>query len=231
MSDRVIVGISGKWQTKQELISSLVKTYGKEYVYAGNVLFEASTKQMCQIDLSHQDDNLECSFQTVLKLETANAASEEISLDRQTVYLSFNHPGYETCLKAARFAKVLLDIGGSSVRVASTGITHHKTTWLEKYNSSDVFDIYSLFVTLIEEENYFSSWGMNNFGKADTSVDATEDMSLAIYVINVFNYYRLTKFPILQDGQTFQPDLECPAYEIKWTPYAENVCGRWHLAK
>ena len=107
------------------------------------------------------------------------------------------------------------------------------------YNSNDLFDIYSLYVALLEGDNYYYSSGMHNFGKTDVAVAITEEMSLAIYVMNVFNYYRLTECAILQDGHTFQPDIESPIYEIKWIPDYEyeidsclyNPYGRWYLTR
>ncbi len=107
------------------------------------------------------------------------------------------------------------------------------------YNSDDLFDIYSLYVVLLEGDNYYFSCGMHNFGKTDVAVAITEEMSLAIYVMNVFNYYRLTECAILQDGHTFQPDIESPTYQIKWIPdyeYKTDSClynpyGRWYLTR
>ena len=56
--------------------------------------------------------------------------------------------------------------------------------------------------------------------------------------MNVFNYYRLTESPILEDGHTFQPDIESPTYEMKWTEYQDeidswryNAHGEWHLSR
>jgi hypothetical protein len=88
---------------------------------------------------------------------------------------------------------------------------------------------------------------MHNFGKADVAfakrgrspIALTEDFSLAIYVMNVFNYYRLTESPILQDGHTFQPDITCPQYQMKWIldhennqdSYQHNPHGRWFLGQ
>ncbi|NJL53195.1 MAG: hypothetical protein HC930_15230 [Hydrococcus sp. SU_1_0] len=110
---------------------------------------------------------------------------------------------------------------------------------MARHNSQDVFEIYALFVMLIEGDDYYYSCGMHNFGKADVAIAITEDLGLATYVMNVFNYYRLTESPILQDGHTFQPDIECPRYQIEWIidrenapdSYQHNPHGRWCLRK
>jgi hypothetical protein len=139
----------------------------------------------------------------------------------------------------AKLAQVLLQIGGVAVKLESTGIFHDKDRWLACSNVDDVFEIYSLFVTLIEGDDYYYSCGMHNFGKADVAIFLTEERSLAVYVMNVFNYYRLTESPILQDGHTFQPDITCPKYQIEWMEdqennqdsYQHNPHGRWYLQK
>ncbi|MGF1542335.1 MAG: hypothetical protein ACFCU5_18140 [Pleurocapsa sp.] len=221
MSDRIILGIPGKWPSKREIISFLAADGDRNYQIVGERLIETATNESCSIyfsDRGKQKINGEksyCDYQ-------------------QIVYLSDFDCNYKTCLKIARFAKIFLDIGGLAVRVESAGIWRDRTYWLARYNSADVFDIYSLFVVLIEGKDRFYSCGMNHFGKADVSVDNTEETSLAIYVMNVFNYYRLTEFPILKDGQTFQPDLESPMYEIRWTQsdeMVENIHGCWHLSR
>ena len=164
---------------------------------------------------------------------------EKTNNHQKVVLLSSCESGYDTCLKIAKFTRVFLDIGGIATTVESAGITHEKQKWLANYNSKDVFDIYSLFVALVEGDDNYHSCGMHNFGKADVSIDITEEVALAIYVMNVFNYYRLTESPILQEGHTFQPDIECPTYQIKWTEYDQyeadsllyNSYGKWHLSR
>ena len=167
----------------------------------------------------------------------SRATLEKIGYCQQIVYLISNNVGYSACLKMARFAQVFLNIGGIAVNVESAGIAHEADCWLERYDSTDVFDIYSLYVGLVETEDFYYSCGMHNFGKADVALEISEDVNLAIYVMNVFNYYRLTEYPILQDGHTFKPDIESPSYRIKLIEDSDrdsplfNLYGVWHLER
>ena len=71
--------------------------------------------------------------------------------------------------------------------------------------------------------------------KPTSAIALNEDIGLAIYVMNVFNYYRLTESPIL-DEHTFQPDIESPTYRLKWIEdryesdsLLHNPHGKWDL--
>ena len=215
MSRRIVVEILGTWNGRPGLIDLLAKSCQHDYLLTDEILLNTTTNESCVIKFGKDNRNLE------------------------VVFLIANNCNYQACVKIARFAKVFLDLGGLAVHIASAGITHHKNTWLAKYSSDDVFDIYSLYVALVEAEDSFFSCGMHNFGKADVFLDAAEDVNLAIYVMNVFNYYRLTEFPLLKDGQTFQPDLESPMYQMKWTKSIADVSeemlhnqyGYWYLSR
>jgi hypothetical protein len=230
MGKQIIIKIPIQQQTRQEIASALWDRYGVDYVLLGRILQETKTSESCEIKISPQ-----------------------------TVYLVSNQVGYNACLKIARFTQVLIQISGlviegspplaitrrgrCAIAVESAGIAHGADKWLCNYNSDnsdnsdDILALYHLFVGLVEGENSYYSCGMHNFGKADAAVEITADLNLAVYVLNVFNYYRLTQSPILQEGHTFQPDLETPRYQIRWLKDDEhemdspqfNPYGRWCL--
>lgn len=239
MDSQISIAIPGTWQDRSSTISALEKIYAQNYSLAGGIFLEIATARSCIIQIGDRDSYLANEFEVAGQGSISESTLAKLELHRQVVYLIFPDVGYQTCLTAARFAKVFLDIGGIAIKVNSTQIAHEKDIWLEKYDSQDVFDIYSLFVILSCDNDYFFSRGMNNFGKADVSIDIREDIHLAWYVINVFNYYRLTEFPILKTGQTFRPDLDSPVYELEWikaglselNDLSSNYYGRWHLSR
>lgn len=217
------------WESRAEIASALLDRYGMDYVFLGRIFQDRVNHQSCLIDILDYQ-KLDSSNNLATPVKRQNSPSK-------VVYLTSEDLGYDACLKMAEFAQLFLNVGGIEVKVNSTGIVRSKSQWLENYNSQDVFDIYSLFVTLIEADSYYYSCGMKNFGLADVSIDITEDAGLAIYVMNVFNYYRLTESVVLRDGQTFQPDIECPRYRMEWKEWQEsaidsllyNPGGKWHL--
>ena len=241
--NQIVVCIPTEFDSRQALAAALESKYGTEYVFIGRIFRSTTTQDSCEIQISDRSAELieafelvEWAMSTLLKDNTATTL-QQIARHQQVVYLLSNDTGYEACRQIARLAGVLLNVGGIAVKVESAGIAREKAWWLERCGSDDVFDIYSLFVTLIEGDNYYSC-GMHNFGKADVAIAMTEDLSMAIYVMNVFNYYRLTESPILQDGHTFRPDIESPAYRLQWiedressTELLHNTHGRWYLSR
>lgn len=227
-----MVSIPIALKSREEIASALLDRYAIDYVFLGRIFQDKVTNKSCLIDI--------WDYQEADGLDSFAAPVKQQKKASKIVYLTSEDVGYSACVKMAQFAQLFLNIGGIEVKVDSTGIVRDKNKWLENYNSQDVFDIYSLFVTLIEADSYYYSCGMKNFGLADVSIDITEDAGLAIYVMNVFNYYRLTESVVLRDGQTFQPDIECPVYRMKWKEWEEsatsdsmlyNPRGKWHLSR
>jgi len=236
MTNQIVICIPIKLSSRKAIADALLDKYSVDYVFIGRNFQETATKKDCQINiydrtyfLNYHSPDLEN------KISVTTLA--RISHYQQFIYLRSYAVGYDACLTMANFAQVFLNLGGIAVYVESTGIAHQANQWLSCYNSTDIFDIYSLYVKLVEGEDIYYSCGMHNFGKADVALDITEDIGLAIYVMNVFNYYRLTESPILQDGHTFQPDIESPCYKIRLIEDNEhdlnspifNPRGRWHL--
>ena len=239
MTDRIVVCIPIKLKSRSSIAKALSARYKTKYLFIGNIFKETTTDESCQISIDSILNNAEL---IQIQFKKQNAASlldlQNISCSQQIRLIS-NTVGYKTCSTMARFTQVFLKLGGLAVNVESAEVAHQADKWLANYNSKDIFDLYSLYVGLVEGENNYYSCGMHNFGKADVSLDLTEDMSLAIYVMNVFNYYRLTESAILQDGHTFQPDIESPRYQIQLIEDKEyeldspkyNSWGRWHLSR
>ena len=244
MTNQIVICIPLKLNSRKAIADALLNKYGTDYVFIGSNFQETASKKNCEIDIrdrTYFSNNYSVDLVEEIELAGQNKISsstlKRISHYQQLVYLKSYNLGYDACLAMANFARIFLNIGGIAVYVKSTGIALEADKWLDCYNSTDVFDIYSLYVTLIEAEDIYYSCGMHNFGKPDVALNITEDIGLAIYVMNVFNYYRLTESSILQDGHTFRSDIECPRYKMKLIEDNEydidspmfNPYGRWHL--
>ncbi|MEL6495972.1 MAG: hypothetical protein AAFQ41_12755 [Cyanobacteria bacterium J06623_7] len=254
MNGRIVLSIPLDLNNRQELTANLAAKYGADYVIIGRIFRSTITDESCEVDLISRSEPInepsstggERHFEQIISSEFKLAGADSFDdgtlqkLDRcrQIVYLESSAVGYQGCLQIARLAKIILEVGGIAVRLEAAALVHSRDRWCDRYNSDDVFDIYSLFVALVEGEEYYYSCGMQQFGKADVALSLTEDINLAIYVMNVFNYYRLTESPILQDGHTFRPDIECPQYRMNWIADREheaeehpyNPHGRWLLS-
>ena len=241
-TSKIVLSIPIELNSRQDIASALLAQYGVEYLFMGRIFQETATSKSCQIDIIPvSDHSSKLSKAIAIKGEEKISATTlaKINNSQQLVYLTSTNIGYQACVEIAKFAQIFLTIGGLIVNVESAEIVHEASKWLTNYNSQDVFDIYSLYVGLVEGEKCYYSCGMHNFGKADVAINLTEDIGLAIYVMNVFNYYRLTESPILQDGHTFQPDIESPSYQMKLVADEEheidnpqyNPNGVWSLSR
>ena len=250
MNGRIVLSIPINLDSRQDIAAALESKYATDYVFIGRIFRSTVADESCEIDICSLQKKIKSqacisdrSYKLFLRDEFESVGDlDEITLQQldccqQIVYLTSTEVGYQACLQIAKLARVLLKIGGIAVKLESADVVHSRDRWLSNYNSDDVFDIYSLYVALVEGEEYYYSCGMHHFGKADVAIALTEDIGLAIYVMNVFNYYRLTESAILQDGHTFRPDIECPQYVLKWIidyehtadSHCYNPHGRWLL--
>ncbi len=213
---------------RKQINEALVQKFGQRYTIAGKVFLDNQTQKYCLIEILENSDH----FINYCQSLESDIPIEDFQDCVAIVVLTSYKLGYVSCCQLAQYAEIFLNLGGVMVIADTTAKVIDKAEWLTKCNSEDVFDIYLLYVILVEEESYYYSCGMNNFGKPDVSLDLSEDIGLANYVINVFNYYRLTESVIIQENQTFQPDLECPKYQIIWREEQQKVLsGIWHLAR
>ena len=211
----------------EEVITSLANRYKGQYDIAGEIFIDNQTSEYCLINVYRLTNSVRSLLISELEL------SEELEIEKcsTAVALTSYKLGYAACEKMARYVSIFLNLGGIAAVNVSTGILRNKDQWLANYDSEDVFDLYRLYAHSVQGDDYYYSNGMENFGKADVSMDLTEELGLANYVMNVFNYYRLTESAILKDGQTFQPDLECPMYRMQWGEWEDNPFGKWHLSR
>ena len=237
MNSRIIVRIPIELHNRRAIAAALETKHGTDYLFIGRTLQSTITKNSCGLEVGDRDCQLTKAFK--LRPDKISATTlQQLDRHQRVIYLTSTDTGYDACCQMAQYTQIMLDIGGIAIEVETAGLVHDKAKWQANYNSNDVFEIYSLFVNLIEGDNYHSC-GMHNFGKADVAISLTEDVNLAIYVMNVFNYYRLTESPILQDGHTFKPDIESPTYRLKWLEDLEyefdslmhNSYGRWYLSR
>lgn len=142
-------------------------------------------------------------------------------------------------------ARALLDLGcqllyagGFAVKVESSGVAHSDARWVELAGSSDLFDLYCAFVTLVRGPEYFYSCGMHSFGLPESSTDLELDANDAAELLNTFNHYCLAENPQLVPGHTFSFAEESPVFRLDrcecdtYPPddFFHNPYGRWLLA-
>ena len=235
---QIIVGVPGPWRERRELMEALAK-HGTDHNFAGATFFEQSTRTICEFVFYEHDSDLRNTVEIAGQGLFSAAELDAVAAHDSTAWLLFDTPGFETARTAARFARVLLEAGGIAVKVDSAGVAHTKQRWLELSASSEPFDIYTLFVVLVDAgDGQAYSCGMHNFGLPDAAVPSALGNEECARLLNVFNMYRLVENPVLKTGETFSVEADSPRFRLKHGPYIDgyepdtplyNPHGLWSL--
>jgi len=221
---RIIVGVPGPWRERTELMQALARQ-GTDYMFAGLVFVEQSTRTSCEFDFAGHDPELRGAVEIAGQGKFSAAELDEVARHASTAWLIFDDPGHDTARTAARFARALLEAGGMAVKVDSAGLAHTRERWLRGWNSDDPWDIYSLFVVLVGDEGRFFSCGMHNFALPDAAVPDSLGAEEGARLLNLFNLYRLVESPVLNSGETFSLEADSPRFRLTHEPYVDGYEG------
>jgi hypothetical protein len=236
--NRIIVAVPGPWRDRTELMHALMQQ-DKNHMFAGSVFFEQSTRTNCEFEFWEHDPEFRRTVEIAGQGLFSPAELDAVAAHGSIALLLLDEPGYETARVAARFAGVLLEAGGLAVKVESAGVAHTKQRWLELSASPEPFDIYTLFVVLVDAgDGRDYSCGMHNFGLPDAAVPSALGNEESARMLNIFNMYRLVENPVLKTGETFSLDADSPRFRLKHGPFIDgyepdtplyNPHGLWSL--
>jgi hypothetical protein len=155
MKSTISICIPINFKNRQEIAAALEERYSTEYIFMGRIFQSTITQKSCAIDIiadrgaypkGNRAGNLAEDFRFAAQDKLDLATLEQINHCPLVIYLTSTTTGLNACREMAKFAQVLLQIGGIAVKVESAGIAHDRPRWLAHYNADDVFEIYSLFV-------------------------------------------------------------------------------------
>lgn len=239
MNTKVIVGIPGPWESREEIVTQIAGTCGPRFLFAGTLLYDSEDKDHVEMEIYEYDEILENAFRTAGKGKISQEVMKQIDSHKHMIYLLFDreNPGLRSHL--LKFTKVIRDIGGIAVKVETSGVAHEFEKWNELLSDTGTFSLYTALVTLVGDDEYYFSCGMHNFGLPDCCISVKEDINDAVYTMNVFNDYQLAEKPDLEDGDTFSVTEEAPHYKLRLKEdfiygedeYFGNSQGRWVLER
>ena len=238
--NRIVIGVPGPWEGHAELIAALARAHGGDYLFAGRIFLEVKTGKSCELHLYEHHDGMRESFEIAGQGQLSEAALDAVAGHRSTAYLVVGEPSPDAARTAARFAKVLLEAGGVAVKVETAGVAHTRERWLERWDTENPLELYTLFVTLVGGDERFFSCGMHNFALPDAAVLASLGPDAGAYLLNVFNVFQLAESPTLHDGETFSAEPGGPAFRLTREEYEEgydpdeplyNPHGLWSLRR
>jgi hypothetical protein len=233
MNDKIVIGIPGRWQSRQDLVTSIAKN-SNGYLLAGQVLINAASRNACEVDVHEHDPSLTRAFQIAGRSRLPVGLIDQIARHTFTLYLIGADLSSSGVANMHAFGAAILRSGGIAVKVESAGIAHSAEQWLQRHDNA-ALKLYPLFSTYVGSSNYYYSCGMKNFGCPDSSISNVSS-DVAAQTMHSFNRYQLTKLPKLQDGHTFSLSPQSPRYRLTHLPYGysaddplDNPFGRWHM--
>lgn len=218
MDRELIIAIPGPWNDRADFLSRVIVSTKGEFMFAGNILANPKTKDHIAVELYEADPNMEEAFeyagQGKLNRDTIKAIAEH----KTTAYLHFPLAVSGEQARLKMFTAVIRQIGGFALKIESSGTAHEWEVWEEILDSTNPFDLYRGFVTLVGDEASYYSCGMHHFGLPEAQVPRSLDAREAADLLNRFNYYRMVENPVLKDGHTFSLSEELPWYRLSLSP-------------
>lgn len=213
----IVIGIPGKWSDRRELTSALMvaSVESKGYSILGNFIMNVHTGKSFGVEIYERDGNLAQSFEYAGTEKMDEMTLKEIDEHTAVVYIVAKTSGVEVIQDLVSAVSDVLRVGGLAVKIESTGIAHKKETWLQlEENKFDLVQLHSHFVTLVNYETFYSSFGMKNFGYPDILVPPTFSAEETNEVIGSLSFYMMSEQPVLQSGETYSNGIEAKFYRM-----------------
>lgn len=215
MNRELVIAIPGPWKDRAEFLSCLVATTKGELMFVGNILANPKAKDHIAVELYEADSHMQEAFEYAGQGKLKQSTIKSIAEHKMTAYLRFPLSVSGEQARMRMFTSAIRKIGGIAVKIESSGTAHEWEVWDEILDSTNPFDLYHGFVTLIGGEGSYYSCGMHHFGMPESQVPRSLEIQEAADLLNRFNYYRMVENPELKDGHTFSLPDEHPGYRLR----------------
>ncbi len=238
MSEQIIIGVPGVWNSQAE-VSQALTAQNQNYIFAGFTLMDTATQDVSFVEMQDYDPRLVDVFETIGDSSITDQELQRIAQHRSTLWVLSPDVSINQARRMMDVGMTLLKAGGLAIKVETSGVAHSAKRWNEFAASDSLQPMYCAYVNLIEGAEYFYSCGMHNFGLPDVSVTSEIGAAEATKLLNQFNTYQLEDLPQLDEGDYFSLDEHsrrykltfeaCEVYEPEQPFY--NPFGRWHLIR
>ena len=199
----MIACIPGNWNDRSDLLARVVRESRGEFMFAGLICAQVKKNRHCKLEFTNADSAIGNAFEIAGGLQLDRDLLKEISSHTSVVYLIFDSVLPELTDELKDFTRLLSRLGGIAIKIESTGVAFGWNSWFERIESTNPFDSYRTFVTLIGDEDYFYSCGMHHYGFPDVEVASKIGPNTAADLMNQFNFWRVVEKPTLAAGHTF----------------------------
>lgn len=179
--------VAGPWADHTALATAFMTKHSLKWLVTESLLEEKETGHTCQLSVEEADDALRERLADATDLSPTVLAKVA-----GMVALRLPDGGIEAAQDLAYFAHQLIRLGGIAVVVTGAGKVLDAETWESRWDNEEASGLYSLFVALREEDDFYYSYGMHQFGYADAACRSKLDYSEATWLIHAFNLARMT---------------------------------------
>lgn len=215
--NEIVIAIPGKWENKRELTSALllasVKTKG--YTILANILMNAETGSSFKLAVDAPDEHVAQTFEYLNGVKIDAETFKEIEESTAVLYVLAKNTGLEVVKELITAVSDILRVGGLAVRIDTTGIAHSKEAWLElEKNVENVVEVHRHFVTLVDYDTYYSSFGMKSFSYPDVVAPSVTNSEEFISALGSLSFYMVAENPVLNSGETYSNGIEAKFFRM-----------------
>ena len=213
----LILCIPGPWADRSDFLRRVI-THAPEgrFMFAGGMLADTHAKDHVMAHVAPHDPDLRHAFalagQGRVGEDTLAAVAQHQSL--AFLYIEGDVRGLRPSI--TKYSQLLRDLGGTAVKVDSSGVAHEWDRWLAQINGED-WPLYGATVVLVGGDTHFYSCGMHHFGLAECAVPRALDAGDAADLMNRFNMWRISEAPHFESGHTFSLDADAPRWRLQHT--------------
>jgi len=240
VTQQLIIGCPGQWKDQDDIIRSIAlantSNDAPEYLAAGNIFFNAKTKQTLEFEIYDHDPRMAEAFEIAGQGRLSPEELAAIDAHSHTTYLVHNEPSPDAARQMLQAAAFLLKAGGLAVKVETSGVAHSADRWRYYASTGSILSVYDALVVLVGGGEFNYTCGMHAFGLPDVSLTTDVPIDEAPQILNGFNQWQLIDRPKVTDGATFSMASDEPNFRMSRCEYGydeddltNNPFGRWHL--
>ncbi|MEK6347288.1 MAG: hypothetical protein V4764_07395 [Burkholderia sp.] len=232
-SDRTVLCIPSSWETRADLISSLIDA-DTGYLFAGGILMERESQAAFRLHFEIADEHMASAFHAAGPHWRGSSEMAAIAQHKSVVYV-VDEGGSRIRIEALMAAgAALIDAGGLGVKVESSGVAHSPAQWRDYVANVHLLSAYRAFVVTVGSDAPYTC-GMHNFGMKDVRLPA--GIPNAAELASLFSWYLFSEEPDIRPGHTFSAAADAPKFrvvEAEGVEYAAdslfvNEFGTWGL--
>lgn len=221
----LILCIPGPWADRSDFLRRVI-THSPEgrFMFAGGMLADTQAKDHVMAHVVEHDPDLRRAFALAGQGRLGEDTLDAVAQHRSLVFLFIDGDVRALRPHITKYSQLLRDLGGTAVKLDSSGAAHEWDRWLQQVNAED-WPLYGATVVLVGGDTHFYSCGMHHFGLAECAVPRDMPPADAAELMNRFNMWRISEDPVFESGHTFSLHADAPRWRLQHQDDTEHAPG------